>query len=273
MVDRFVNRLINSIFDRNDFDITNVNPYLLYYFYPRKKKEKVKDSNRRNGNEYKEVVDKDKSIIDFKEHFDAFEILNAVNKRKNNLIQQYTNLSYKVVEVKARLINGAVPGIGIESPYESGLRLHYIYGIPFIPASSIKGAYAQYLKDFKGLKESDSDYTLRFGSQEKVGNLIFLDAYPELPTDKRIFDISIINTHYQKYYNKEEFPADYRSPIPNKFLIIKGGTEFRFHIIIKPVNELKVDDLRKEFADALLKQGVGAKTKVGFGHFKVVEET
>jgi CRISPR-associated protein Cmr6 len=271
MVNRFVNGLINSIFGTDDFEIRRVNPYLLYYFYPRKKK--VKDSNRRNGSEYKEEVDKDKSVSDFKEHFDAFGILNEVNKRRNDLIQQYKRLSYDVIEIKAKLINGAVPGIGIESPYESGLRLHYVYGIPFIPASSIKGAYSQYLKDFNGLKESDYDYTLRFGSQEKVGNLIFLDAYPELSKDKQIFDISIINTHYQKYYNKEALPGDYYSPIPNKFLIIKGGTEFRFHIIIKPVNELKVDDVRKEFADALLKQGVGAKTKVGFGHFKVVEGT
>jgi|GEM_PF-2573392 len=257
MVDRFVNGLINSIFDRSDFDIINVNPYLLYYFYPKTDREQDK-------------VDRGGSLNDFRKRFKAFDILDEVHKRRFNLIQQYTNLSYKVVEVKARLINGAVPGIGIESPYESGLRLHYIYGIPFIPASSIKGAYAQYLKDFKGLKESDPDYTLRFGSQEKVGNLIFLDAYPELPTDKQIFDISIINTHYQKYYNKEAFPADYYSPIPNKFLIIKRDTKFVFHIIVKPVNGLAVKDIKEEFIDALLKQGVGAKTKVGFGHFKAI---
>jgi CRISPR-associated protein Cmr6 len=271
-MDRFVNNLISNFFGE-DFKIEKINPYLLYYFSPRKKKEKIKDNNRTNENRYKEVVDKDKSISDFKENFDAFDVLNAMNARKSTLIEQYTNLSYDVINVEAELINGAVPGIGIESPYESGLRLHYIYGIPFIPASSIKGAFAKYLKDFKGFKEGEDGYVLRFGSQEKVGNIVFLDAYPELPDtpdDRQIFDISIINTHYQKYYNKEDFPADYYSPIPNRFLIIKSGTKFKFHIIVKPVNGLAVKDIKEEFIDALLKQGVGAKTKVGFGHFKAI---
>jgi CRISPR-associated protein Cmr6 len=256
-VDRFVNKLVNNIFDRRDFEIIKVNPYLLYYFYPK--------VDRRQ-----DTVDKGGSLNDFRIKFNAFNVLGSMNARKNTLIEQYTNLSYDVINVEAELINGAVPGIGIESPYESGLRLHYIYGIPFIPASSIKGAYAQYLKDFKGLKESDPNYTLRFGSQEKEGNLIFLDAYPELSNNRQIFDISIINTHYQKYYNKEDFPADYYSPIPNKFLIIKRDTKFVFHIIVKPVNGLAVKDIKEEFIDALLKQGVGAKTKVGFGHFKAI---
>lgn len=193
-------------------------------------------------------------------------------------------------------------GLGQESVYDTGMVLHHVYGIPYIPSSSIKGCVRSYMIQTyfsEGLEEQDlkhaegkaiecEEFSKWFGCPESIdiygnlyhsalngkvyqGELIFFDAFPTI-NPKIVPDI--MNNHYPDYYSGNQPPADWQQPRPINFLTIEN-TPFCFYIGIKYKNEnsissdTKIDNktpmgLLKE---ALKNQGIGAKTAIGYGYF------
>lgn len=187
-----------------------------------------------------------------------------------------------------------VQGLGMESVYEVSMTLHHIYGIPYIPATALKGVVRSWIIDqvFDKKEEkaiADKSFCDWFGCPGELlidrdgkktrhksfygkahrGNLIFLDAYPLEPP--RIMP-DVMNPHYSEYYqdNKNEKPpADYYNPIPVYFLIVEG-TRFQFVFgafqqddLIQTIHGKTIDDWTR---DALQNHGIGAKTAVGYGY-------
>jgi len=177
-----------------------------------------------------------------------------------------------------------IVGLGSESIYETGITLHHIYGIPYIPASSIKGVVRSWIiqemfenSEEKAFKES-SEMCDIFGCDEKSfykeareGKIIFFDAFPTSPP---IIEPDIMNPHYPEYYGGDKAPTDYQNPVPIPFLTVKD-TDFQF--IIGSKKEAlanfyvgKTDAGKNKTIDIWLKEalenhGIGAKTAVGYG--------
>lgn len=193
--------------------------------------------------------------------------------------------THKTLTFKATLISPLVTGIGNAHPCEVGMTFDHSLGIPYIPASSIKGivrfahtlslvdeAYEKNIVDEEGWFDDEADWTkipTIFGiSQDngRRGKVIFLDAYPEKVPD---LHVDIMNPHYTPYYSECEPPADYYNPIPIKFLTVAEKTTFIFRVLI----DKKASDIEQEVSRAiknsLEKEGVGAKTAVGYGRFKI----
>lgn len=148
-----------------------------------------------------------------------------------------------------------IVGLGNKSVYETSITLHHIYGIPYIPASAIKGVVRSWIiTSVFNNKEEDAIqnkiFCDIFGCPEKVekaksyykksmeGKIIFFDAFP---TSKPNIEPDIMNNHYQPYYDKKAPPADYHSPIPISFLTVKDKenerTNFQFIIGEKKSSE------------------------------------
>ena len=252
-MNRIANRLVRDYV--NQVNVSECNPYLIYYFF----------SVEANRNQ----VDKLNSLKSLVGNFNIFSILNEIEKRKLCMFRKLESDCYQIVHLRAKLVQNAVPGIGIESPYETGIRLHYIYGIPFIPSSAVKGSLSSYLKLFLDKGDKDDDRIRILGSQEKKGSVLFFDAYPLLSQNGTLLKLDIVTPHYQPYYAGENYPGDWFSPVPIPFLTIKKGVEFGFYIAARDINDLNTasDWLKK----ALQKVGVGAKTMTGFGHFRIIE--
>ena len=121
-----------------------------------------KDFFKKNWNEYKEFINN-----------------YYCNIKKLNL--QFSKvLNFKL---SYRLLIGAE-----ESIYETSLKLHHIYGIPYIPASAIKGVIRNYyinkfyekelqimsIEQLENKLLKDDDFIYYFGTQEKEGEIIFL---------------------------------------------------------------------------------------------------
>jgi CRISPR-associated protein Cmr6 len=198
-----------------------------------------------------------------------------------------------------------VQGLGIESVYETSMTLHHVYGIPYIPASALKGvvrswiivnAYGgkeetaisdprfcdwfgcpgelvldEILTDAKDGKRKKRKYSSHYKEARK-GELMFFDAYPlnvpRLKTD-------VMNPHYGPYYSDKTGntpPADYHNPVPVFFLTVEE-TPFRF---ILGANKETLGQILKDktvfdwLKDALQNHGIGAKTAVGYGYMKSV---
>jgi len=174
-----------------------------------------------------------------------------------------------------------IVGLGSGSVLETSIKLHHIYGVPYIPASAIKGVLRTYriwklaewneekykeiekrINENKSTRDEEKNLIKIFGNQQQKGKLIILDAYP---TNFEGFDIDIMNPHFPDYYDKDEPPADWQNPNPITFLTIPEGTTFKF--FFKNINiydnNLK-DDLQKAFKNI----GIGGKTALGYGLFK-----
>lgn len=193
-----------------------------------------------------------------------------------------------------------VVGLGGASVYETSMTLHHIYGIPYIPASSIKGVVRSWIitevfyprlteNEVKAEKINEilekkamgcKTFVAFFGSDENAydkkahkGNVTFFDSFPN--TAPKI-EVDIMTPHYSKYYGDNEnkgniAPTDTESPIPIPFLTV-ADTYFQFIIGTKQeglLNELLEGKSIIEWTkEALINHGIGAKTAVGYGYFE-----
>lgn len=209
----------------------------------------------------------------YKFRFDKDFIANI--NRKQQVAIKNLNLKKECVEqsINWRLI----VGLGNPSVYETSITLHHIYGIPYIPASAVKGVVRHFTLEEKF--KSDENKALKnkefcdvFGcdnrsiyKEARQGNIIFFDAFP---TEPPLVEPDVMNVHYPNYYGGNEAPTDYQNPNPIFFLTVKE-TKFHFTVGIKK----KVEDQILETAFNWLKQalsehGIGAKTAVGYGRMK-----
>jgi CRISPR-associated protein Cmr6 len=209
----------------------------------------------------------------------------------------YENTSYTIINYQAELKSPLITGIGQTHPNEVGMVFDHTMGIPFIPASSVKGIVrfahmmellrSENLKQFlnkekDGIIESipETKIAAIFGGDLKIeksgkseiekrsGKVIFLDAYPAKIPD---LHVDIMNPHYGDYYsdeNGETPPADYLDPTPIKFLTVSKGTKFTFRALV-PQDSNLFEPVKIAFENAIKDEGVGAKTAVGYGRFEI----
>lgn len=180
--------------------------------------------------------------------------------------------------ISAALGSRMMVGLGTESVFETGITLHHTYGFPYIPGSALKGCLRSFIiRDaFDGNEEAaqgDDDFTKIFGTQESMGQVLFLDAYP---TQCGRLELDIMNPHYTDYYQGKSAPTDDQKPMPIKFYAVPKGTEFTFRLASRKLKikqaQVKSIDLTKMLTDALHEIGIGAKTAVGYGWFGQIKE-
>ncbi|QSZ27589.1 type III-B CRISPR module RAMP protein Cmr6 [Aceticella autotrophica] len=192
----------------------------------------------------------------------------SIAARYGYAVKGLETYGFKTRNLQLSLLWRIIVGLGASHPQETSMTLHHIYGIPYIPGSAVKGITRHWVilnkfnnDEQKALK--NEEFKEIFGTQEKEGEVIFFDAYT---CGKIKLVIDIMNPHYSKYYSGLESPTDYQSPNPIKFLALEK-TKFNFYVASKNKKLLSIAlDYLKE---ALLQHGIGAKTSIGYGFFKV----
>lgn len=217
----------------------------------------------------------------------------------NNLIRdELIDNFFKVVAGRERknfqariLYPGLVTGVGlthdsknIKGGYNLGMHFDYIYGMPIVYASSIKGVLRSYFKDFcidDGVPPEDMNdlYEAIFNGNKKVGNKyepmsiyerdIFFDAVIVGKDDKavNVLEDDSITPHGDN---------PLKNPIPIQMLKIASGCilEFRFILNDSDINgkTYTVDFKNNLFIKILTTVGIGAKTNVGYGQLEEVKK-
>ena len=212
-------------------------------------------------------------------------LLANIHKFQNSYIEALKESGIKNFEVIAKTTSPFITGLGSGHPTETGMILDRNTGLPYIPASSIKGvlrlSQAINCADADGnVDENDERIVKYFGTTSDAqtarrGQLIILDAYPK---DKVSLKVDIMNPHFGKYYSGEiKQPVETESPVPIKFLTVKEGTTFIFRCAYMPLgirtlseNERqKIEkDVDAMFDVAFETVGFGGKTAIGYGRFK-----
>ena len=262
--------------DTRDLNITQIDNFAL-------KLNKAVRFDEKGKAEFFKKGDKNNPGFEIKENFENI-YFQKILKRQENSIKTFVK-THKSIELKNDW--KMVVGLGGASVYETSMTLHHIYGIPYIPASTIKGITRSWIiselfenSEDKALQNEDFCYL--FGSPKKSalgdhqGSIVFFDAFP---LQKPVIVPDIMNPHFGDYYQGKKLPVDYLSPVPIPFLTLK---ETSFKIFVgsnqdflvkdfpktesKPLLDLTIEWIEK----ALTEHGVGAKTAVGYGYMSKV---
>lgn len=278
----------------------DVNFNLLYYKFPYIEDDKFLFYQKNRG---KDQLALDKKWLlgkqpDKRDEYKGFFEGNFIKKIQKQHYQAIESLGYHLSEYyETKPDWRLIVGLGTQSVYEVGITLHHTYGIPYIPASAIKGALRSYwIEEFcdgnegKAIEEKifcdifgcpnevkikegddkDKTYKSFYNKEEdegfRKGQIIFFDAFPvEIPT----ISPDIMNNHYPDYYNGSgKPPADWQSPNPITFLTVKN-TKFKFILGYKIKEEKELPLMNKAFGilkEALDYKGIGAKTAIGYGY-------
>lgn len=232
----------------------------------------------------------------------AAEALTAIHDRQRSVLKPVHDHGGMCIEITARLSTPYVSGLGGCHPTETGFILDRNTGLPYLPASSIKGvlrlAHALNLAEQHPEKIQqdrdgnfivpDTEESMRkyFGDTDTAakdavrGQLVFLDAFPAgVPTIKR----DIMNPHFGKYYDGTLPPVETENPIPVMFMAVEKGIDFKFRALALPLadgaavdNCFDVEDKRAilaMFRRAGEELGFGAKTSVGYGRMANVADS
>ena len=136
-------------------------------------------------------------------------------------------------------------GLGAESPTDTALTLHSLYGVPFIPGSAIKGVAVHYAEE---MGVGEHELGVIFGLKSDSGRIIFHDAWIA-PDDVKSADNTLLNDvmtpHHGDYYGeKTNFqnglrvaPTDFDDPVPVPFLSVRGKFHFALSIAVDARDE------------------------------------
>ena len=204
---------------------------------------KIKDSD--NGRE-KQFAVFEKGFFGSKKTKGLF--IEVLARQKKMISDFFSTIPFK--SLKQKLDWRMITGLGAASVYETNIAMHFLYGIPFVPSTSIKGVLRSWIiqncfnnspiskvksEELEKKAMQDSLFTFIFGSDqngfnEKAnrGKVVFFDAFPMEPP---VLEYDIMNVHYPDYYGGEKGPTDDQSPNPIPFLTIgnKGTNELQQH--------------------------------------------
>ena len=247
------------------------------------------------------------SISKMWERGKAISLLKAKHASHISCSAAYRKQGYEMKTFRAYLLSSLVIGLGNDHPTEKGFLFDWTLGVPYLPASGIKGmvrlaylvnrlnemdkseAEGFWKRITNGVLDADAERIFgceempKEGQQGRRGQIVFLDAYPEeLP----FLAPEIMNCHYKDYLNSRpedpnhRGPSEDQQPNPQKYWAVSPWLDdhctkplhFVFRVLVP--KELAEDEFyerfRAAFEDALSTHGLGAKTAVGHGHFSIV---
>ena len=180
----------------------------------------------------------------------------------------------------------------------TGLLLHHVYGVPYLPGSALKGvcrARARWLyPDEPQLVDDVFGPRLGDGDEDDAaaGTVDFFDAL-WIPTEPRLvrgaraanwspLAVDVVNPHHPGYYTTggdgDRPPPDGReSPRPVLAMSIAAGARFRIVVEAWSGPGLVHDDWLSWVVDevllpALEADGIGARTAAGYGRLRLTDE-
>ncbi len=213
----------------------------------------------------------------------ATEALNNRHQHQRTVLTGLQQLQADVLEWQVVTRTRFLTGIGEASPTEVGMVFDRNTGLPFIPASSIKGAVRMALiinyVQSTDLGEADeiSETAVPglielFGASDadnaRRGGVAFWDAFPVKPP---ALALDIMNPHFGPYYRGEGPPTEIDEPIPIQFLTVDTGAAFTVRgCFLTEAARAFGPQLNAAFETAFTQQGMGAKTAVGYGRFQIL---
>ena len=166
-----------------------------------------------------------------------------------------------------RTIQPLAVGLGNKNVIETGLAMNPLYGMPMLPASSIKGITAHYCSEVFGsedprFKDPDGEiYEALFGAispegEQNAGLLSFYDAWIMPECASKAFIVDVMTPHHG---------SDFADPVPINFLTVNGDFELWIGCRNFEADRKWIDFAFGLTEAALRNYGIGGKIRAGYG--------
>lgn len=162
-------------------------------------------------------------------------------------------------------------GMGERTPGENGLTLHPVYGVPYLPGTSLKGILRAWVLSQQwgtDWQEGGAPFRALFGQGGHDGAAAVVDILDALPVPgAAMFTLDVLTPHHADYYRGEQEtcpPLGWEGPNPVQFLAAAKGLRYR---VVVEGDPLWVTKATEWLALALAERGVGAKSRAGYGRF------
>ncbi len=162
-----------------------------------------------------------------------------------------------------------VTGMGLAHPVENGFSWHHVLGVPYLPASSLKGVARAWATHWAN--EATEEINRIFGppmdhaDHGNAGDVIFFDMLPVAPVGLMC---EVLTPHDGGWrQGNADAPSDWHSPVPIPFLAVRPEMKFLCCVAPRPGGG-SAGDVRRVLdwlKAALSWLGAGAKTATGFG--------
>lgn len=178
--------------------------------------------------------------------------------------------SYRQV-LLATSLSPVVCGMGERTPGENGLTLHPVYGVPYLPGTSLKGILrAWVLSQTWGddWQEGGKYFRALFGQGGHDGEGAVVDILDALPApSSSMLTLDVLTPHHAEYYRSggRVAPLGWEGPNPVQFLAAAKGVSYRVVIEGDPA---WVGKAAEWLSLALNERGIGAKSRAGYGRFE-----
>jgi len=205
----------------------------------------------------------------FEIEFDfAPELIEHVSRRQDQLRESWKESGWQMESKDFNPDFRLIMGLGTASVFETSLTLHHVYGIPYLPASSIKGVMRSWVivnyfdyNEKQAMEDPVFAFIFRANSIDSAdktarrGHITFFDAFPQSPP---VIEPDIMNVHYPDWYSKGKAPTDTQSPNPIPFLTVgkcdanQQPLQVRFDLAVR--ENQSCENILKE-AEAKLEKG------------------
>src|SRR5579875_64993 len=203
------------------------------------------------------------SIARYSKRYGSEGGLVATRKHLSEVKAAYRSMGFQVLELDAKLTYRGLVGSSSSfghPAFDVGLSFDSILNVPYIPSSSVKGAFKA------------ANCMAKLLSKEFVMKLDFSDAYPVEPGLKGYLLVPDVLTPHYSRAGKDVLREDEAEPVPVPYLSLAPDTMYKFIVGVRDVrpgdeffkNMVKVFMLALEF-------GIGAKTSLGYGVFELKE--
>jgi len=204
--------------------------------------------------------------------------LAAFTQRRKRLIE--THLCGCVL--RFRLRTPLLTGLGMPHPVHAGVAWHRSLGVPYVPASGVKGTVRAWVEAVTATADAEMAalIELAFGrapvgrTPAAVGAAVLFDAVPMPATGDRGVRLlgEIVNNHHPGYYRSSLSstpppPADWYNPVPVANLAVAAGEFIDIGLALRrrPDDRALLTDVRDALIAAVNDTGLGARTAAGYG--------
>lgn len=172
-------------------------------------------------------------------------------------------------------------GLGGENVLETGLTLHHVYGVPYLPGTALKGLASHYCHSVWGTADNSEGFLrggdhhrVLFGDQDEGGLIHFHDAWID-PDSLEIIDAGLLSDvltpHHGDYYGgNKKAPTDFDDPNPVAMLSVRGTFLVAVSTGCSESSDAWLDLSLELLKRALADWGVGGKTSSGYGRMHPV---
>jgi CRISPR-associated protein Cmr6 len=191
------------------------------------------------------------------------ENLNEVFKKASNLLDTQKlalqSCGYIVFDFPGRTNSRLIVSVANDTfgkqIFEVGLAWDPLLNLPYIPASSLKGAFRSYIEIER------KDLVPLLGTKEESSSIVFLNAYP-ISSKYNLLVPEVTTPIYKEQEGKiKETEAE---PTPIIYPVINRDVIFRIVVGVKRERKELINQL-KLFLGEVLERGIGAKTLLGYG--------